>query len=466
MNRIESAIDVRHADLRELEEVLERESLNEICRSVFDLFKISVRVFSSSGTLLSGVHEEQAVCAYVNGIPQGRIECETKLQEVTSDTPDVDSMIVHPCFTGAVYRIDSINYQGQQIGRVILGPYLPEEQTDIPASLSSVVPGIQKKRSLETLEQMPRLRSETAAHIVGHLTVMLELVLFSSHKTKLASEMHVLSVKESYRELSEKNEALAAANEEMKKIDRLKSNFLATVSHELRTPLTSIIGYADMLAAGLGGSLTDEQSEFVETIRNKGDQLLSLIGNLLDLGKLEQEDVNLNLKVVKVEPFLDDLKRTMTPIARAESLSLSVVCEEGIPSLRADPVRLRQVFVNLMDNAVKFSETNSEISLSASLEEAKGSESGFGAAIMAAPERSLRITVRDQGIGIPEHAQARVFDAFYQVDSGSTRAYGGTGLGLSIVKKLVRAHSARIEIESAVGEGTAVHVVFPETALI
>lgn len=133
------------------------------------------------------------------------------------------------------------------------------------------------------LAEMPRVRRDTSQRIATHLQRVLDLILFSGHRARITSEMHLASARESYRELSEKNVSLQKAFEKLQQLDKLKSDFISTVSHELRTPLTSIIGYSEMLLSGIGGALSEEHREFVNTIHDKGDSLLSMITNMLDL---------------------------------------------------------------------------------------------------------------------------------------------------------------------------------------
>ena len=160
----------------------------------------------------------------------------------------------------------------------------------------------------------PRAKPETVQRVARHLKAALDLILFSGHKTLLTSQMHLLSVRESFRELTEKNESLQEAYDRLRELDRLKSNFLATVSHELRrTPLTSIIGYGEMLAEGLAGPLNDEQKEFVGTIREKGEQLLELIQSLLDMSKLESGTMSVRRQVIRLEDVLTEVIKTLTP---------------------------------------------------------------------------------------------------------------------------------------------------------
>lgn len=451
-------------EISRLEDVVDREALGEVCRSFHDLFGISIRVLSRDGSLLADVHEEQTVCAYVNTLPDGRQSCARTVSTVKGLVPE-DGEVVHHCFTGAVYRVVPIEYQGRRVGRFVIGPYLPAGLREVPRTLLEVDPRLEPEKARTTLTQMPRVRQETAERLASHLRRILDLILFSSHRAFLTSEMHVASVRESYRELAEKTSELRQAYERLQELDRLKSNFLATVSHELRTPLTSIIGYSEMLKTGIAGELNVEQAEFVETIHGKGDHLLALISSLLDLSKLEQGSVQLDRQRIDPAALVQDVAKTITPQARRKDVTIDVDVPEDLPQLLGDPIRIRQVLFNLADNAVKFSPDGGTVYLAARLTELDGGEDdGFGAALMATPRRGIELTVRDTGIGISPEEQARVFDAFYQVDGSSTREHGGAGLGLSIVKRLVDAHGGEVRVESAPGRGTTFFVVFPEDA--
>jgi signal transduction histidine kinase len=291
----------------------------------------------------------------------------------------------------------------------------------------------------------------------------LDLILFSGHRALLTSNMHLASVRESFRELSDKTDKLQIAYDRLKELDRLKSNFLATVSHELRTPLTSIIGYSEMLVEGLAGELSGEQREFVQTIRDKGEQLLQLIKGLLDLSKLESGTMSLKKAQTDVRAILRDVAQTLTPGARKKGVELAVEVENGLPMLWADGERLRQVFLNLTENAIKFTPSGGTITLSGkltSMDPARHEDAG-GAVLFGARRTAVEFRVADSGIGIPVGERERVFDAFYQVDSSSTREAGGTGLGLSIVRRLVDGHDGTIRIEDNEPKGTVFVVTVP-----
>ncbi|MBC7171720.1 MAG: PocR ligand-binding domain-containing protein, partial [Polyangiaceae bacterium] len=295
-------IDITLGDISRLEDVVDREALSQVCRSFHGLFGLSIRVLSQEGTLLADVHEERHICRYVNTLFAGRSACTATVCAVKAVDP-VDGTVLHPCFTGARYRIVPITYQGRRVGRFVVGPYLPAELREVPRSLLAIDPEIDQNEARTHLAQMPRVRAETAERIAAHLRGIVDLLLFSSHRAHLMSEMHVASVRESYRELAEKTAKLQAAYNRLKELDRLKSNFLATVSHELRTPLTSIIGYSEMLETGIAGELEGEQLDFVRTIHEKGDHLLELITSLLDLGRLEQGTMKIRPSRIAPDAF-------------------------------------------------------------------------------------------------------------------------------------------------------------------
>ncbi|MEM9865686.1 MAG: histidine kinase dimerization/phospho-acceptor domain-containing protein, partial [Myxococcota bacterium] len=281
------SVDIAMGDISRLEEVVERDALRDVCRSFYDLFGLSIRIYSSSGALLADVHEMPEVYRYVDGFAGGRRAVAHTVEAVKRLKPK-KSIERFSCFSGAVYDVLPLNYQGRTVGRIVLGPYLPAELKEVPKTLTRVDPDVNKERVRDALAKMSRVRLETIDRIADHLRRIVDLLLFSSHRAHLTSEMHIASVRASYRELSEKTANLQNAYERLKELDQLKSNFLATVSHELRTPLTSIIGYSEMLESGLAGELVGEQAEFVQTIRQKGEHLLALITSLLDLSKLEQ----------------------------------------------------------------------------------------------------------------------------------------------------------------------------------
>jgi signal transduction histidine kinase len=362
--------------------------------------------------------------------------------------------------TGELYRVVPIEYDRHLIGRIVLGPYALPSAADPPAALGAAVPGLDAAAVRAAWSRIPRLLPERAAEIGAHLATVLEVMLFSGHKALLTSQMHLASIRESYRELTEKNERLEEAYERLKELDRLKSNFLATVSHELRTPLTSIMGYGEMLAEGVAGALTEEQREFVETIRTKSEQLLGLIMSLLDLSKLENGTMPVRAGRLAIGAVLEEAVSTLVPTAMKKGIAIDLELPADLPPVVGDGDRLRQVFINLTDNAVKFTPEGGTVRLAArvTVDQPHG-EPGL---VIVAPLRPvIEVRVIDTGIGIAEEERDKVFDPFYQIDQSSTREYGGAGLGLAIVKRLVEAHTGSIRVEANAPHGAVFVVTLP-----
>jgi len=448
-------------DIR-LQDLVDKDALRDMIRSFHALFGISLRVFSADGFLLAEAFAEQEVCKYIAGLPDGRMACMKTVAAGRRVEPASQGEAMHPCFTGARYHVFSIDYDGRRLGKAVLGPYLPADVTSVPPSLLAVDPTLDAERALELLPRMPRAKAETIALISDHLRRTLELILFSGHKALLTSQMHLSSVRESYRELSDKNVKLQEAFDKLSELDRLKSNFLGVVSHELRTPLTSIIGYSEMLSEGIAGPLVGDQKKFVQTINQKGEQLLELIMSLLDLSKLESGTMSLRKNTVAVAALLSEVASTLEPKARKKTIAIDCSVDTALPPVQGDGERLRQVFLNLVDNAIKFSPTDSTVRLTAAMAapaDDGSNEDGFS--LLEPSRRMLEIRVIDTGIGIPEEERARIFDAFYQIDSSSTREHEGTGLGLSIVKRLVEAHGGKVFVTANQPTGAVFSVVLP-----
>ena len=217
-----------------------------------------------------------------------------------------------------------------------------------------------------------------------------------------------------------------------------------------------------MLESGAAGALNAGQAEFLQTIRGKADELLGLISSLLDLGRLEAKNLELHHEAIDSRALLSAVASTIVPAANRRNVTLDVEVAAGTPKIWGDAVRLRQILLNLADNAVKFSREGGTVALSAAPGElVVGGPSGLGAALFSTTRKGVTLTVRDEGIGIEEEKLSRIFDAFYQVDAGTTREHGGAGLGLSIVKQLVDGHDGKIEVTSALGQGTLFTVTLP-----
>jgi PAS domain S-box-containing protein len=225
-----------------------------------------------------------------------------------------------------------------------------------------------------------------------------------------------------------------------------KSDFLASMSHEIRTPMNAIIGIADLLAKT---SLSPEQDKYVQIFRRAGDNLLHLVNDILDLSKVEASQLELERTAFSLTDLLEKVKEMVA--IRAQEKGLALVCEVAsiVPvDLVGDPTRLRQVLLNLLGNAIKFTESG-EVALRVA------PEAGAGV------PGTLRFTISDTGIGIPDDKLGAVFERFTQADSSTTRRYGGSGLGLTISKRLVELMGGCIRVESGVGKGSVFSFAVP-----
>ena len=237
------------------------------------------------------------------------------------------------------------------------------------------------------------------------------------------------------------------AQREAEAANQSKSAFLANISHEIRTPMNAILGFTDILA----GSVTEPQQRgYAHTIQESGKALLSLINDLLDLSRVEAGALKLTESVVDVGALMDEVRRVFTAQAERKGLDLRIDVATGVPpALIMDGGRLRQILLNLVGNAVKFTERG-HVELTLSAVAMEGSE-----------EADLTVTVRDTGIGIPDEDQERIFGAFTQRSGQSINEYGGTGMGLTVTRSMVELMGGRVSVASQVGVGSTFTVALP-----
>jgi signal transduction histidine kinase len=239
-----------------------------------------------------------------------------------------------------------------------------------------------------------------------------------------------------FREIAEKSEQLALASQH-------KSQFLANMSHELRTPLNAILGYAELLVDGIYGEVPQKAMAVLERVQNNGKHLLALINDVLDLSKIEAGQLVLTFEDYVLPDVVRSVVTATEALASTKGLKMSATVQPGLPTGHGDARRLSQVLLNLVGNALKFTDQG---------------EVAIGA---AAEDGHFVLTVRDTGPGIAPEDQHKIFGEFQQVDNSNTRKKGGTGLGLAISKRMVELQGGSIDVESELGHGATFRVTLP-----
>ena len=225
---------------------------------------------------------------------------------------------------------------------------------------------------------------------------------------------------------------------------RIKSEFISNMSHELRTPLTTVIGFSDLLSSEMYGKLNEKQAEYVNHINSKGNQLLNLINDILDISKIETASMELNYEHFSLSDALNFAIKNVHLTAYKKNIELLLVNEIKDDDIFADKVKFKQIMLNLLNNAIKFTPDNGKVSVKAKQ-----------------TENEIQISVSDTGIGISKNMQKEIFKPFFQVDASSTRKYGGTGIGLGLVKKYVEMHEGTIVVQSESEKGSTFTFTIP-----
>ncbi len=244
--------------------------------------------------------------------------------------------------------------------------------------------------------------------------------------------------------LSKYAQDLANANKELKSLDRMKDEFLSNLRHELKTPLIPIIGYSELMSDGALGELNDKQKDAVSKVLLSSDRLKRLIDSLLYVSVTEGGNVDYTFVPLLLNDVIDSAicDRSHELLSKGHIIERNI--QDNIPFIEGDLDYLQDVFVNILDNAIKFTSPGGTIQISAS------KDNDF-----------VHVKIEDNGIGIPKENMSKIFTRFYQADGSSTRNYGGNGLGLYICKKIIEAHKGSIYLESVEGEGTTVHIYLP-----
>lgn len=453
-----------------LVDLVEPDSFRDVIKSFADLYGIGIKVYDVGGTKVADVRiGDNNLCSHLFNYSGTRQACTRHVGELKTMALDAvgGEARLSSCVSGLRYAVVPLAYDGDLLGRLIFGPFWPREQAGPAPGLFALQPDLDRGQVDRAAAGYRVGSEESVRRMLAQLKSVIDVILYTSYRALLTSSMHVESVTANYHELVEKNRQLTETSERLKELDRLKSNFLAVVSHELRTPLTSVIGYAEMLLEGMAGELNPEQRDYTRTIMEKGESLLQMISSLLDISRIESGKLKMVWSDVSLGEVAAAAVSSVLPQIHKKRIQFIQQLQDGLPPLNADRDKLRQILVNLLANAVKFTPAEGRVVLY--IDRCFGQRHNL--AVSATQDRPsvfdegeeefVRIRVSDSGIGIAAEHQERVFESFYQVDSSSTREYGGTGLGLSIVKNFVEGHRGDVWVESTAGQGATFHVLIP-----
>ena len=256
---------------------------------------------------------------------------------------------------------------------------------------------------------------------------------------------------------------IIAKNEELEKLERIKSEFISIVSHELRTPLTPIKNALSILSSGRCGDLGENAQKFIDMAKRNVENLTSIINDILDINKIEAGKMDFNYKLMNIHSVIENVKSNFDCVAKENEITFSAQEQENLPQVYADSQRLGQVLTNLVSNAIKFTPKGKSVTIKSELKHSNQ--------ILANPhfENELKtlngdyivVSVVDEGIGINEENLVKAFDKFTQIENSLSRKVGGTGLGLPIAKQLIKAHKGTIWCESKENQGSSFHFAIP-----
>jgi signal transduction histidine kinase len=245
--------------------------------------------------------------------------------------------------------------------------------------------------------------------------------------------------------VAERTRELAVANDRLKQLDRLKSDFVSNVSHELRTPLTAIKGSVDLLLRGVPGVLNEKQTHYLARVRSNTQHLAGLINDLLDLSKIEAGKMELKATRVSLGGLIHEVVETLRPIAAEKLIHLEAATPEPSNLVWADREKVTQILMNLLGNAIKFSPPQGRVTVST----------------IANGKEWVQVSVEDTGPGVPTEQREKIFEKFYQVTGDGRQKPKGTGLGLAISKSLVELHGGKIWVESHLSRGSTFTFTLP-----
>ena len=296
-----------------------------------------------------------------------------------------------------------------------------------------------------TIRDLPVLAVEITMVIIFLISLLTLIANKETNEIIIGNAILRSLNEELEKRVEERTKELKLLNVELQKAIRVKSDFLTNISHELRTPLTAVMGYCDIFLEKKIGELNEQQFKFMKAIQKNCKSLLAQVNNLLDLAKLEAGKLAISEKDFNFPRLVSEATVSVEPMASKKNISITASLDPAAQTVFGDPDRLEQILINLLDNAIKFTNYAGRISISSK---------DLGDRIL--------ISVEDSGIGIKQEDLGTIFEKFKQVESVLSKRYPGSGIGLAIVKSLVEAHGGNIQVESAPGKGSKFIFTIPK----
>jgi signal transduction histidine kinase len=420
---------------RELTEALEYQTatgnvLGVISRSKFDLQPVLESVVKTAVRLCRADH------AMIYRLSEGTYQFAASYGPYNPEYLEIERNERIPPGRGTLVGRTALAKSAVQIVDVLVDPHYEKKDDARIAKVRSIL-------------GVPLLRDGEAIGVIGLGRNRVEP--YSEREVKLVAafaDQAVIAIEDTrlFEEVQARTRELAKTVEDLEIASQHKNQFVANMSHELRTPLAAILGYAELMQEGFYGNQSKKSLNALTRIRSNGKHLLGLINTVLDIAKIESGQFTLNMAEYAIESVVETVRSATESLAQNKKLALKTEVAKSLPVGLGDEQRLTQVLLNLVGNALKFTDTG-EVRVTAK-----------------AVNGHFNVSVTDTGPGIPEEHQARIFEQFHQVDSSNTKAKGGTGLGLAIAKQIVEMHGGRIWVESALGKGSTFQMELPTRA--